>query len=441
MAVEFHSRILLKHDTAENWAKATNFIPKLGEIIIYDTPDYPRIKIGNNSSNVNDLPFITDNYLALTGGVKLAAGDDLNNCTTPGNYIAGNSAIASGVTNAPITSAGFKCTTFGGYIANRVTQIATTNTANIYFRQYNGTSWSDWAHLYDMDGLATEITALENEYNDHIHSVNEFTTAGSISETTVTQTGTVSSTFTGESATTAASTSKVSAAKGDHVHSYTPAGTVSQPVFEGTQGTSTAPSNKTTSVANTSHTHTYTPTGTVSQPTFAGSAKNTGTPSATQKVYSITGVGAAASLSAAIANKKMTLSWTANTVPSRSEVTVASSEHTHSFTPEGTVSQPTFSGTASLKTSGPTGSVSVPSTEHTHNFTPGGTVTQPTFTGTASSVAATATTSRQDVSTSGHTHTVTAKGSVSSTFSGDAIKHKHTFTGTKISTLKTGKPS
>ncbi len=365
MATEFYSRILLKHDTEANWKKATNFTPKEGEIIIYDMDDYPRIKIGNNSDNVNDLPFITDNYLTLTDGVKLAAGDDLNSCTTPGNYIAGNSAIASGVANAPITSAGFKCTTFGGYIANRLTQIATTNTANIYFRQYNGTSWSDWAHLYDMDGLSETVTALNNNYTDHIHPVNEFTPAGTIAKATVTQTGSVSSTFTGSSATTAASTSKVLVTKGDHVHAYTPAGTVSQPTFTGTQ-------------------------------------KSTGAPSATTKAYSITGVGSAASLSAAITNKKMTLSWTANTVPTRAEVTLPSSEHTHTYTPEGTVSKPTF-------------------------------------TGIAGSVDATATTSKVDVNSADHTHTVTAKGSVSSTFSGDAIEHTHTFTGTKITGLKTGK--
>lgn len=439
MATEFYSRILLKHDTEANWKKATNFTPKEGEIIIYDMDDYPRIKVGNNSDNVNDLPFITDNYLALTDGVKLAAGDDLNSCTTPGNYIAGNSAIASGVANAPITSAGFKCTTFGGYIANRVTQIATTNTANIYFRQYNGTTWSDWAHLYNMDGLSETVTALNNNYTDHIHPVNEFTPAGTIAKATVTQTGSVSSTFTGSSATTTASTSKVSAAKGDHIHTYTPTGTVSQPVFEGTEGTSTAPSAKTTTVASSGHNHTYTPTGSVSQPTFTGTQKSTGTPSATTKVYSITGVGSAASLSAAIANKKMTLSWTTNTVPTRAEVTLPSSDHTHTYTPEGTVSKPTFTGTSNLATGTPSGTASVPSTKHTHNFTPGGTVTQPTFTGTAGSVNATATTSRADVSSADHTHTVTAKGSVSSTFSGDAIEHTHTFTGTKITGLKTGK--
>ena len=39
------SRIIQKHDTSANWAKATNFKPKTGEIVIYD--DLKKIKIGN----------------------------------------------------------------------------------------------------------------------------------------------------------------------------------------------------------------------------------------------------------------------------------------------------------------------------------------------------------------------------------------------------------
>jgi len=53
-------RIVHKHDTEENWLKATNFIPKQGEIIIYDIDanyNYERFKIGDGTSNVNALPF------------------------------------------------------------------------------------------------------------------------------------------------------------------------------------------------------------------------------------------------------------------------------------------------------------------------------------------------------------------------------------------------
>lgn len=56
-------RLVLKHDTEENWVKAANFIPKQGEVIIYDKDDshtYTRVKVGDGTTKVNDLPFITD---------------------------------------------------------------------------------------------------------------------------------------------------------------------------------------------------------------------------------------------------------------------------------------------------------------------------------------------------------------------------------------------
>lgn len=56
-------RIVHKHDTEENWLKATNFIPKQGELIIYDVDNnynYERMKIGDGKTLVNDLPFSND---------------------------------------------------------------------------------------------------------------------------------------------------------------------------------------------------------------------------------------------------------------------------------------------------------------------------------------------------------------------------------------------
>lgn len=54
------SRIIHKHDTAANWLKGTNFIPKQGEIIVYDVDEnynYERFKIGDGKTAVNSLPF------------------------------------------------------------------------------------------------------------------------------------------------------------------------------------------------------------------------------------------------------------------------------------------------------------------------------------------------------------------------------------------------
>jgi len=53
-------RLVQKHDTAENWSKATTFVPKNGELIIYDpdsTYSYSRFKIGDGTTTVTALPF------------------------------------------------------------------------------------------------------------------------------------------------------------------------------------------------------------------------------------------------------------------------------------------------------------------------------------------------------------------------------------------------
>ena len=55
-----NTRIVQKHDTQENWEKALNFIPKAGEIIVYDVDDnysYARMKIGDGVTTVGNLPF------------------------------------------------------------------------------------------------------------------------------------------------------------------------------------------------------------------------------------------------------------------------------------------------------------------------------------------------------------------------------------------------
>lgn len=55
------SRIIHKHAIEADWLKATNFIPKQGEIIVYDIDtnyDYERMKIGDGKTVVSSLPFI-----------------------------------------------------------------------------------------------------------------------------------------------------------------------------------------------------------------------------------------------------------------------------------------------------------------------------------------------------------------------------------------------
>ena len=55
------ARTVNKHAVEENWEKATNFIPKEGEIIIYDADSNhssPRLKVGNGDNSISDLPFL-----------------------------------------------------------------------------------------------------------------------------------------------------------------------------------------------------------------------------------------------------------------------------------------------------------------------------------------------------------------------------------------------
>ena len=78
MSGTINARIQLKHDTTANWNNTANFIPKAGEVIIYDdyevktytvkeygqtiekTVSIPNIKIGTGNAYVQDLPFVDE---------------------------------------------------------------------------------------------------------------------------------------------------------------------------------------------------------------------------------------------------------------------------------------------------------------------------------------------------------------------------------------------
>lgn len=81
-----NARIQNKHDIEANWNKALNFIPKAGEIIIYDIDEnhnYSRFKIGDGIRTINNLEF---------------SQTDLTGYATE-SYV--NSAVASLVNTAP----------------------------------------------------------------------------------------------------------------------------------------------------------------------------------------------------------------------------------------------------------------------------------------------------------------------------------------------------
>ena len=104
MANKIDARIRHKHDTEENWLKATNFVPLLGEMIVYD-PDasysYARIKIGDGVNTVSALPFLIEDapfkpedkpYLTFSSpnSFTLAVGDATKHWDGTLEYFASN---------------------------------------------------------------------------------------------------------------------------------------------------------------------------------------------------------------------------------------------------------------------------------------------------------------------------------------------------------------
>ena len=61
-----NTRILHKHDTSANWSSALNFVPKKGEIIVYD--DYATINDGGNISYIPGVK-IGDGAVIAAGAV------------------------------------------------------------------------------------------------------------------------------------------------------------------------------------------------------------------------------------------------------------------------------------------------------------------------------------------------------------------------------------
>ncbi len=175
--------------------------------------------------------------------------------------------------------------------------------------------------------------------------------------------------------------------------SFTPSGTVSQPTFTGESTTSTGKftpsgsvsltnSNQSATVAPAeSGTATYTPAGSVSAPTISVASAG-----ATTTVNSITAVGTLPELTTTVSNGTLTIGWSAGTLPTKgSNTTVKTGDASYS------ASAPSFTGTgvrlvtddisvpSSASFSGTEGNVSV-------TGTPSGTVSQPSFTGTADTV-------------------------------------------------------
>ena len=79
---EIPGRLILKHDIESNWNRATTFVPKQGEIVIYDidsTYSYERFKIGDGVTTVYDLSFyLEDEMIEILDKINYLAQNTLD---------------------------------------------------------------------------------------------------------------------------------------------------------------------------------------------------------------------------------------------------------------------------------------------------------------------------------------------------------------------------
>lgn len=72
---EIKARVQHKHGTAEDWSKSS-LVPLLGELIIYDKDSihpYERFKIGDGSTNVNNLKFAAGSDLKAGANIAITS--------------------------------------------------------------------------------------------------------------------------------------------------------------------------------------------------------------------------------------------------------------------------------------------------------------------------------------------------------------------------------
>lgn len=496
---EIVSRIVHKHDIEANWQKATSFIPMLGEIIVYDidaSHGHERFKIGDGKTAVNNLPFQVD--ITDFEGYKVKQ-EIVVNPTASGSASAFIDSISQDE-NGKITVTKKNLSLpnilkFIGTTTTTLTDGATTNPITIDGKSITAVSGNvvilsgtDQEFLWTGSAWEEFGNASGHSIKGHTHTVTH-QPAGSISEVAITPAGSVSQptftgtaashghTFTGTEATISVThkpagtvTISTAAPTSEQTATYTPAGTVSKPTFTGTQATIDS---------------SFTPAGTVSTPTFTGSAATSQANSGTNQTVSLNthkhSVTAAGTVSqptftgssvTSSANSGNIVSSITTSITNRCfTFAINESTHTHTVTAAGTVSQPTFTGSA-VTSDAPasTYGTSVAPGGHTHSVTATGSVSQPTFTGTAGTATATYTpagsisqptftgTGRMITgSFSGTSATVSTKytpagtisdtsitpaGSVSKpTFTGTEFKHTHTFTGTSATLTTSGSNS
>lgn len=166
-----NSRIIQKHDIAENWEKAVNFIPKQGEIIVYDpdsTHTIARFKIGDGNTKVNNLPFIGEIDESLTkSGVAADAkvvGNALAEKQPAGDYITEET--------DPTVPAWAKATTKPAYTASEVgaDPVGTATSAVAAHNTATG-AHNDMRLL--IEGLTTRLNTLADSDDTTLDQMSE----------------------------------------------------------------------------------------------------------------------------------------------------------------------------------------------------------------------------------------------------------------------------
>lgn len=169
------SRIQQKHDVAANWAKATNFIPKKGEIIIYDAEynasgeetQAVRFKIGDGSKTVNNLPFAVIDYSSDIGTLKQKVANNstaigaLQENTVPKTRKINNKALSSDITLGA-ADVGVNETTFPGL----------KKTGTVTGVKMNGTTKNPSSGVVDLGTVITAHQSLDGK-QDKITSSNK----------------------------------------------------------------------------------------------------------------------------------------------------------------------------------------------------------------------------------------------------------------------------
>ena len=170
------TRIRLKSDTEANWNKAgprdgsAGFVPLAGELIVYSadaTHPFSRLKVGDGSTNVVNLPFIDSG--TLNGNeTEIVKKDDFSQFPSPGSddklYVDLSTnriyhyAAASGYTQLSNFNFDVKQTTIGSVVSWLPGVAAQASVENNIFKVSNGLLPE---LLWEKKTVVTDVTREE----------------------------------------------------------------------------------------------------------------------------------------------------------------------------------------------------------------------------------------------------------------------------------------